>query len=264
MIRKYTKFYMALMKFGVSLKMVYSLNFWLNCISDIVNYSVHMLIFFTIFHNVDAINGWSLYQVTFYLGTFFLVDSMVMVTYFFGVNSIPEYVRTGALDLFITKPINTLFYVSLNRFEPSFAPNLIYGLAIIIYSLKNMQVTVTIAGVLGYISLFTLMVCLYFTIMVIINSASFWFVKIDSIHELNSQLFNFSYKVPGIMYKGVWKMIFLVILPYGLIATVPTQFATDVFTGQYWGVTLAVALTYWIVCILAWSNGLKRYNSASS
>ena len=263
MIKKYAKFYLELMKFGINLKMVYRLNFWLNCVTDIVYYTVNLLVFLTIYNNVDNINGWDKYQVMFFLGTFFLIDSIAMVTYFFGVISIPEHIRTGKLDLFITKPINTLFYVSMNNFEFTFAINILYGLIMVVYSWAHLNITITLSKILGYIALTILMYLLYFTIMVIVNSSAFWFVKIHTLQSLNSELFRYTYRIPGIVYKGIIKIIFIIVIPYGLIATIPTQFATSFMSGEYWLITISVSLMYWILCLFIWRKGLRRYNSAS-
>lgn len=75
---------------------------------------------------------------------------------------------------------------------------------------------------------------------------------------------NFSFRIPGVVFRGMWKLLFFVFLPYGLMATIPTQFLTDVMDGRYWVLTLAVSAAFWSLCILMWKRGLRRYTSASS
>jgi ABC-2 type transport system permease protein len=222
------------------------------------------MVFFTIYSNVEAINGWGKYQVMFFLGTFFIVDSLAMVTYFFGVLSISENIRTGKLDIYMTKPINTLFYISMSTFEFGFVLNILYGIAIVAYSWARLGIALSISKVIGYIALTMAMYLLYYTIMLVVNSAAFWFVKMRSLRELHNQLFNFTYRVPGVVYKGIMKVIFLAIIPYGLIATVPTQFVTANMSLEFWLMTIGACFAYWFLALFIWKKGLKRYNSASS
>lgn len=263
-IKKHIKFYMATIKFGIKLKVVYRMNFWLGFISDIVYYSVLLCTFLAIFNKIDVINGWNSYQIMFFLGTFFVIDSVAMVTYFLGVVGIPYKIRMGDLDLYLTKPMNPLFLVSAHRFEFSFAFNMLYGLTMLIYSWYHLHLQITALKIIGYITLLILMYILMFTIMVILASASFWFIRIDSLQSLHQELTHFISRVPGIAYRGIWRIFFLVVVPYGLIATVPTQFATAALKGKYWLITIGVSLAYWYLCLFIWNKGLKRYNSASS
>jgi len=264
MLKKYFRFYSQLVKASVDIKMMYQLNFWLYCISDIVNYTVQLMLYLTIYRNVDYINGWGSYQIMFFLGTFFLIDSLAMVSFFFGVLSIPNKIRTGTLDICITKPVNTLFYVTMGNFEFTFVINLLYGIGLIVYSWLHMNIQITIVRVLGFLLLALMMYGLYFTMMLLIHSLSFWFIRIDSLKALNNELLNFASKLPGIMYQGIWKIVFMALIPYGLIATVPTTFATDVMSGRYWMLVITVCIVFWMLAIFIWKRGLRRYNSASS
>lgn len=263
-LKKYLIFYWTLVKFRMNLGMVYKLNFWLNCLSDIVYYTVYLLVFFTIYGNVESINDWNRYQVMFFLGTFFLIDSVVMVTCYSGIRSIPENIRTGQLDLFITKPVNTLFYVTMNNFNFSFVLNIFYGIAMIIYSWSRLNIPLTFSVFIGYIFLLIMMYSLYFSLFLLVNCASFWFIKTDGLNALHYELLNFTYRIPGVIYKGIWKVLFMGVLPYGLIATIPTQFVTSVFRKENWLMTIFICGAYWALAVTVWGAGLKRYNSASS
>ena len=52
-----------------------------------------------------------------FVGTFTILDAVYMSTYFFGVIAIPERIRTGALDLYLTKPVSALFMLSVDSID---------------------------------------------------------------------------------------------------------------------------------------------------
>ena len=78
---------------------------------------VQLLMFNYIYAHVETIGGWSREQMLFFIGTFSLINALNMMLCFFGVISIPEKIRSGKLDLYITKPVNTLFYLSFENID---------------------------------------------------------------------------------------------------------------------------------------------------
>jgi len=71
-------------------------------------------------------------------------------------------------------------------------------------------------------------------------------------------------QLPGIVFYGVYKVIFYVILPYGIMATIPVQFLTGelTFAGAAWGILVAAGFT--LLTAFVWKQGIRHYNSASS
>lgn len=260
----YLKYYREIVKVNINLKMAYQLNFWLGCISDIILYSIQIAVFQVIYCKVDAINGWSMNQIIFFLGVFFFIDSLAMVTLVLGIASIPDMIRTGGLDLFIVKPINPLFNIATSKFEISFVPNIIYGVALMIYAASRLKMHITIPHFLCFLVMLLVMYMLYLILMTIAYTFSFWFIKVTSIIELHHQLVDMSFRVPGVAYTGIWKKIFMFILPYGLIATVPTQIFTDWQGTNMVIKSLVVVAGFFGIMVLVWRRGLKQYNSASS
>lgn len=100
--------------------------------------------------------------------------------------------------------------------------------------------------------------------VVVRNGTNFWFTKVDNIYKLENELVNFSFKVPGIMYKGIGKIIFYFILPYGLIATMPTEFLAGTMTISGWIISMGVCSIFTLLTRFLWKKGLARYSSASS
>jgi ABC-2 type transport system permease protein len=89
-------------------------------------------------------------------------------------------------------------------------------------------------------------------------------LSIATVHHLEDSLIELSMKVPGVVFEGVWKILFQVVLPYGLMATLPTQMLTGTLSlpSLLWGSGIAVLFTFFAFRL--WKFGLTRYKSASS
>jgi ABC-2 type transport system permease protein len=187
-----------------------------------------------------------------------------MCTYFFGVLAIPEKIRTGALDLYLTKPVSALFLLSLESMDFGSILLTIPGLMIVAWGVRALGVRLTAGLVAGYAVLFIGMFLLMYCVMVVLRVAAFWLVRINAFNELEGALVEFSFRVPGVVYQGVWKLLLYILLPYGLMATIPTQFLTGGMLLQHWLLVGGVLAGFWVGMSLLWQAGLRRYGSASS
>lgn len=262
--KRYARLLWVLLKMRLNRGMMYRFDFWTAFVTDLSIFALQIAMFSAIFLQVDTLNGWNINQMIVFIGTFTILDAAYMATYFFGVLTIPEKIRTGGLDTYIVRPVNTLFYVSFEHMDPGTAILIIPGVMMVAYGVGMLGVTVTVWRILGYAFLLLLTYSLMFTLMILIRTLAFRFVKIDAFCEIEGELVNFSFRIPGVVFHGAWKLIFFVLLPYGLMATIPTQFLTDVLDGRYWLMTLAVCTVFWGLCIWLWKCGLRRYGSASS
>jgi ABC-2 type transport system permease protein len=216
------------------------------------------------FLQVDNINGWNRCQMIFFVGTFTILDSIYMCTYFFGVINIPDKVRTGKLDIYLTKPINTLFYLSFENMDFGSILLTIPGIMMLVYSTAKLNITVTFWSICGFILLILIMLLLMYDLMVIIRSVPFWFTSINSLSMFENEIVTFSFRIPGVVFKGISKFVFYILLPYGLMATIPTEFFTGSLSGKYWLMTVCVCFLFTLFSQMFWKIGLKRYGSASS
>lgn len=100
--------------------------------------------------------------------------------------------------------------------------------------------------------------------MTIAYSSAFWFIRVSSITEIHHQFVNFSFRIPGVAFAGIWKKIFMCILPYGLIATVPTQIFISELDYKLIIYAIVIDVVFTLIMRFIWNKGMKRYDIASS
>lgn len=264
MFQKFRKLLTTFIKFRLNLKMMYSVDFWIGIAIDLSAFLLQIATFSVLFHNTDQINGWSKYQVIFFMGTFITIDSFRMMTYFFGIMNIPELIRSGKLDLYIVKPVNTLLLISVESIDLTRIITMLMGVTVQVYAYCHLRFTITFIKVVQYLVLFLFMYILLYFIMLAFYSLSFWVTSVNVLFKLDLELNNFAYRVPGIVYQGVTKLIFYIMIPYGMIATIPTKYLTEGLTATDWTTVICVLLAYIVIGLGVWNLGLRHYDSASS
>jgi len=244
--------------------MVFRLSFFIGFFADGMLFAVQLLTFQIIFGQVDSIGNWGQGEMLIFIGTFSMINGLNMFIYFFGVSNIPRLIRTGGLDLYITKPVNPLLRLTFENVNLGSAPLLIFSGVIVAYGVSVLGAEVTAPLLTGYITLTLLMTLLYYDMEVILRTLPFFFIGTSAIDRLEGELIMLNFKVPGVIYQGVFKIIFYFILPYGIMATVPTQALSRTLTAGGLLQALAVVVFFTVFALWFWKFGLKHYKSASS
>ncbi len=258
------KFLLELIKFRLSHIMTFRLGFFAPFFINTSYYLVQLFAFEAIYGHVDNIRGWGHGEILIFIGTFSLIDSLNMIICFFGVISIPEKIQTGELDLYLTKPVNPLLRITFEKVDPGAIPLLIFSAYIVVYGVRESGVSLSCANVIGYLFLVLLMTLLYYDMELLIRCFAFFVFSVNNLVKIENTAVDLCLKIPGIAFYGIYKFIFYCVLPYGVIATLPTQAVTGGLSakGLVFGVVIVAIFTF--IAILFWRYGVHRYESASS
>ncbi|HEX3022576.1 MAG TPA: ABC-2 family transporter protein [Lachnospiraceae bacterium] len=258
------RFIKELIKLRMSRLMMFRLGFFGPFFVDGTLFIVQLIVFQAIYSNVDTIGGFGRGEMIIFIGTFSLINALNMVIYFFGVITIPDKIRSGDLDLYLTKPVNPLLRITFENVNPGSIPLLIFSVAIIIYGVNACDIQVSILRVVGYLGFVLIMTVLFYDVEVIIRTITFFVISAVNLTRLEDAGIELCMKMPGTILKGVFKILFYCILPYGVMATIPTQYLTGTISreGILFGVAIVVIFTVFTLSFWRW--GVKHYNSASS
>lgn len=253
-----------LLKMKLSRNMAFRFSFFSAFFVDATLFLIQIIMFQAIYSQTGSIGDWNRPQMLLFIGTFMLINAVNMVLYFFGVITIPEKIKSGQMDLYITKPVNTLFHLSFENIDIGSAPLVLLSLGIIAYAISEMNIAVTAGRLLGYVFLVLLMQILYYDMEVILRTFPFFFIQTASIERLEIEFLGLCMKIPGTLFKGAFKVLFYLVLPYGIMSTIPTQFFAGVLTPVGFVYSIAVVVAFTIFTLAFFRLGLKNYKSASS
>ena len=263
-IGRQLKIILMLFKMKLSKNMAFRFSFFGVFFVDGTLFLIQLLMFSAIYSHVGEIGGWDRQQMLFFIGTFSLLNAANMALYFFGVTSLPDKIKSGELDLYITRPVNTLFYLSFESIDLGSVPLVFASIGILVYAVSGMDIRVTAFTIIGYIFLVLIMLLLYYDMEVIIRTIAFFTIQASSIERIEGEFLTLCMKIPGTLFKGVFKILFYLILPYGIMATVPTQFFTNALTLPGFIYSVAVVIAFTAFTLAFWKLGLRNYKSASS
>lgn len=224
-------------------------------------FAIQVLAFGAVYSQVETVGNWGQGEMILYIGTFSLLNAINMTVYFFGVNSIPHKVRSGELDLYLTKPVSPLLHLSLENISPGSIPLIVMSLCIIGYGIRMLMLELTMLMIFSYLFWLIIMEILYYEMEIIIRSFSLYTVSMVRLEQIEETGIDLCMKLPGIAFHGLYKVVFYLILPYGIMATFPVQSMIGEMNLLMAVYGISVAILFTVITTLIWKRGLKHYNS---
>jgi len=263
-IKKNSRVIMALIKMRFQNLMMFRLGFFGPFFVDGSMFLIQLIVFQTIYLKIDRIGTWGRGEMVLYIGTFSMINAINMFIYFFGVIGIPEKIKSGEMDLYLTKPISPLLRITFEKINPGSFPLIIMSGFIIAYGIELGDMRITVGQIVVYVFWIIIMSILYYELEVIIRSISFFVISNSSITRIEEAGLELCMQLPGIAFYGVYKFIFCCVLPYGIMATIPVQSLVGELkvTSALYGILVVVVFTI-ITCVI-WKKGIRHYNSVSS
>ena len=178
-------------------------------------------------------------------------------------NEMMEQVRLGTLDFTLLKPANSQFLVSARRFSLVQITQILLGFVVMLAGLGRLGQAITPLNALGFLVVLGCGLILVYSILLILATTSFWFVKVDNIMVI-FWAFTDAGRFPVDIYPGWLRITLTTVVPIGLAVTVPAE----AIAGRLPPMTLiATVLGTIVVFFFAswfWRRGLKSYTGASA
>lgn len=161
------RFIWLLFKMKLHRQLMYPISFFGVTLVDGSLFLPWLLMFETIYSQVESIGGWSRGQTIIFLGKFSLLNAINATIYFFGVLDIPKKIRDGELDHYLTKPVNPLLRITFENSNIDSAPLILLSIGIVVYGLSLTGISIRVGTGLLYVFFVLLMVVLYYDIMLL-------------------------------------------------------------------------------------------------
>ena len=261
-MKRYFNLFLSLLRYAIKADLEYRINTFGNFIYYTLSLGMNLFFINIYFSYINSINGWTKYEAFFLTGIFRVILALEAVL-LRGIFQIPHYIIKGDLDLLLVKPINSQFYTSL-RLPRIFALlEILPGLIIIFYSLKNMQVDLSMFNFL--ILIFSLFIgsIIFYSIIFSLATFSIWIKGFYSLPELY-YIIREPLNIPMDILGKTTAFILTFIIPLGFIITMPVK----IFLGKeplyFFLISTVIAVCLFYFSIWFWRFSLKYYTSASS
>lgn len=215
-----------------------------------------------LFLHTTSLAGWSEPAILVLFGTFRLVKG---VLYFFvedNISTIPEAVRTGTLDFVLLKPVSARFLFTFSKINLGALADALVGVGLVVYGLRVLGAGAALGALSGYLVLVVCAVLIFYNLLFMVMTVSFWTIKVEGLQVLFDELLNMA-GLPTAVYKGAVGLVFSYVLPIGIAATTPAS----LLAGRHdLAPTWLYAPVFLVVSSVAsqalWRRALRGYTSA--
>lgn len=262
--RYYLKIFCLLFKLRLQDVMAYPGDFFLTALAT-GSYTMAFLFFMgVVFSKVPQVAGWTFDEML----LFFAVNQFWFYIFWalFGDNLhhlFAEAIRTGELDLKLSKPINTRFLTSIFNPDVTIVPSILYAVGILVYALGRVEVQLTFVGMILFILLFVNSLFLTYNLSFLFACSAFWVMYPQRLMGFLFEIVDFS-QYPRQIFSGFWLFVFTFVLPVTLITYLPASVLFNLLELKLVLIGVLISVVIFLLSQWVWRQGLKRYSSASS
>lgn len=244
--------------------MEYKGDFIVGIIGFLLGQFFNLLFLWIIFSQIPSLVGWTLEQVVFIYG-FSLIPKGLDHLLFDNLWSIGHFtVRKGDFDKYLTRPINPLFHVMVEKLQIDALGELIMGIALICATLPTLAIEWSVVKILLILLVIPFATLIYTAIKIATSAIAFWTKRSGNITYMFYMVNDFA-KYPVTIYNNFVKVVITYIIPFAFTAFYPANY---ILTGENplfnIGLTVVIALILLVISVLIWNRGIKAYESAGS
>lgn len=217
---------------------------------------------FLIYDTNVNINGMTPDYMLIFIGTYVFMTGIYMSFYGNFLN-ISNQIKTGNLDILITKPVSLLFILSFQNIDFAMPiPCLISGVIMIGVGWIKCGIAVSILNISLFIIFLILGSILTYALFLLPRLLSFWVISNNGISQICDSLWDFN-NMPRGIYGRIIQNIGTFIIPIFLITNLPGMIIKEKSIFYMIVGVIAPAIFLWIT-LKVWKIGIKNYTSASS
>ncbi|GAA0085520.1 ABC transporter permease [Clostridium sp. CTA-7] len=263
-MNRYIKLYVKFLKQYIKTLMEYRLDFILGLIGFIFVQFAGVIFIKLIFNVIPTLDGWSFYEILFIYGFAQIPRGIDHIfTDYLWIFSWKTIVK-GEFDKYLLRPINPLFQVISESFQPDGFGEVIIGLILLITASCNLNIIYSPIKIVEFIFVVICATLIYTSIKLATASIAFWVKFSQSYMFMTYQISTFA-KYPISIYPAAIKFILTFLIPFAFTGYYPGAY----FIGKgnmISGVLLPflVSLISIIVSYKIWLKGISVYESAGS
>lgn len=278
----YLKVFLTFARNSLVRDMMFRANFMIEAISSLSWAIMNVGFYWIIFEHTTSIGqstGWGKYEFFVFMGTTWIINSLVQAFFMPNSEEFSELIRTGGLDFAMLKPIDTQFLVSLRKVNWSSLSNLVLGCILLIISLSHLSqrtdhpYTFEPVILLLYPLYILCGVTILYSLMICLAATSVWLGRNQTLYDFWFYITNFS-RYPMEIYSTGWGLplyfIFTFIIPVLVVVNVPARLLAQPLTPREWwewplaGFAILASGAAFLFSRWVFKRSLLSYRSASS
>lgn len=260
---RYLRLTLALLRYSLIREMMFKANFLAWIVVEFFWFGIQIALVGVIFDYVTDVAGWNRDQMILLIGTSHVVQQLFQFIFMVNCIELPENVRTGRLDFALVQPANTLFLVSVRKFDPGALVNATIGMGFVAWAAWRLGLHPSAGSLALYALLVVNGILIHYALMMAIVTLSFWIVRAQGLVYGYYNLFQIS-RIPREAFRGGARIFFTFALPMLVVANFPAAVLARGLHGADALWVVGITVPFLLVSAAWFRFGLRFYTSASS
>lgn len=263
-VHKHLAIYWLFVKNSLIAQMEYRANFVTSILMEAGYLFAKIMYVIVIYRSGREINGLSPDAMLLFVGTFVIITGFYAGLFMLNFFGLREHIRSGSLDLLITKPVSLQFMVTLRRTDVGLiATDFLGGAVMVIIGWSRLHLPFNLLNGLGFLGFMIGGAAVGYSLFLLPQIFSFWFINTSAIAEVTDSFWDFN-NVPMTVYNQTIQRIGIFVFPIFVVTNFPALFVLGRMNTIYmvWGI-LAPFLLLGLTRIF-WNFAVRHYTSASS
>lgn len=261
---RYASLYWLFLKNRFKILMEYRSNFLIGASSTVFMQLSGLLAIWVVMRQIPSLAGWSLAEIWLIYGLLTLAKSL---NHMFADNLWTlgeQYVRTGAFDRFLVRPVNPLFHLLADRFCHDGVGNFLVGLVLVFTAAFSLDVVWTPGKILYLVMVVISGGVIFIALNLMTAVSAFWVMDSVPVVRVLFEMHEFA-KYPLTIYPVAVTVILTFLIPYGLTSFYPASYllGKEIPLIFAW-ITPLVAAVLLFIGYRVWLFGLRHYASTGS
>lgn len=214
-MKRYCRLYLQFLKQYIKILIEYRADFIFGLVGFLLVQFSGVVFIQLIFQSIPALSGWTFYEVLFIYGFAQIprgIDHVFTDNLWILSGRI---LIAGEFDKYLLRPINPLFHLLSERFQPDGFGEIIIGGILVFFSVVQLNLEVTFGKVVLFAIAVFFATIIYTAIKLAVSSISFWIKFAQSYLYMTYQMSTFT-KYPMTIYPKVIRGLLTFIIPFAL------------------------------------------------
>lgn len=257
------KYYLKSLSMHFKTDMEYKKSFIMAFIAQIFVLFSNYFIIIALFSKFNNIKGFTLYEVMLCYGIIQFGFS-IYETFFRGVDKFEDLIIDGSYDRLLVRPRSIMLQIICSKADLVKLSRLIQTIIILVISIVNLQLSLTLPRVLTLIFMLMGSVMIFSAIFLIAASYCFLTVQGLEIKNLICDGGKHMAQYPIGVFKKPVVFIFTVLIPYGCVNYYPLLYLLGKSNNILYMLSPFTVIIFCIFAVLLFRRGQKRYVSVGS
>ncbi len=260
---KYIRLYFHFFRINLMKSMAYRGNFFLGMLLVCIESLTTLFTIKIVFNHIGSIAGWSFQDMLVLSGVFMITNSLAWLFYKASIGDLDRLINRGELDMYLVKPVDTQFMISIHNLDIEDGARGIVGLALIAFGMQGSHVTELFRAIPLFLITLILGQVVIYSISLAVKTVSFKSIQGWATNAIAWRFHELA-RYPTDIYQGILRILYTFIFPLAFIATVPTKALLGTITLPLIVGSFAAAIGTFTACRCIWKWALRSYTSASS